>query len=74
MSVHLATGKRRAAVLAFLLWRLAKPGVRLVRRAAGRDPLPGRALLTLWWHCWRGLGAYGAAQRLAAHRRIGEAV
>jgi GT2 family glycosyltransferase len=71
-SVGRARGRRRLAVLAFLLWRLAKPGVRLARRLAGRDPLPGRALLHLWWNCWRGLHAYPAARRLAA-RRIVEA-
>lgn len=73
-SVRRARGRRRLVVLAFLLWRLAKPGVRLARRFVGRDPLPGRALLTLWWRCWRGLVAYGAAQRLSARRRMGEPV
>jgi GT2 family glycosyltransferase len=62
-------GGSRAAVLAFLAWRLAKPGVRLVRRIAGRDPLPAGALLGMWWDGWRGLSAYGAARRLAEHRR-----
>ncbi|MDQ3555182.1 MAG: glycosyltransferase, partial [Gemmatimonadota bacterium] len=47
-----------ATIVAFLLWRLAKPGLRLAKRAAGRDPLPASALLRLWWGCWRGLGTY----------------
>lgn len=59
----------RAVVLAFLLWRLLKPGVRLLRRMAGRDPLPGEVLLRMWWSCVRGLGSYPAARRLAARRR-----
>ena len=67
-SVRHARGRRRAEVLAFLVWRLVKPGLRGARRAAGRDPLPAPAILRLWWHCWRGLGAYPAAQRLAARR------
>ncbi|MEJ7809808.1 MAG: glycosyltransferase [Gemmatimonadaceae bacterium] len=62
-------GRRRAEVLAFLLWRLAKPGVRLARRAARRDPLGPRALARLWWAGWRGLVAYPAARRLARQRR-----
>ncbi|HEU4699275.1 MAG TPA: glycosyltransferase [Gemmatimonadales bacterium] len=62
-------GRRRWAVLAFLAWRLAKPGARLARRLAGRDVLPAPVLLRMWWHCWRGLGAYPAARRLAAARR-----
>ncbi len=62
-------GARRLPVLALLCWRLVKPGVRLLRRAAGRDPLPVAVLLRVWWHCWRGLGAYPAARRLAGCRR-----
>ncbi|MFQ5668595.1 MAG: glycosyltransferase family 2 protein [Candidatus Binatia bacterium] len=65
-------GARRLPVLAFLCWRLVKPGVRLLRRAAGRDPLPAAVLLRVWWHCWRGLGAYSAARRVA-WRRVSEA-
>lgn len=62
-------GGNRAAVLAFLAWRLAKPGVRLLRRFAGRDPLPARVLVGIWGGCWRGLGSYAAARRLAEQRR-----
>ncbi|MBP2676190.1 MAG: glycosyl transferase family 2 [Deltaproteobacteria bacterium] len=59
----------RIGVLAFLAWRLAKPGVRLLARLAGRDPLPAWALVRMWGNCWRGLGSYSAARRLAERRR-----
>lgn len=64
-----ANGKQRVSVSVFLLWRLLKPGMRLFRRAIGKDPLPARALLSLWWHCWRGLFLYPAARRLARSRK-----
>jgi GT2 family glycosyltransferase len=53
----------------YLTWRLLKPGVRLVRRAAGRDPLPAPVLVRMWWNCWAGLVAYPRARRLARARR-----
>lgn len=56
-------GGGRFPVLAFLAWRLVKPGVRLARRAAGRDPLPAAVLFRMWWSCWSGLAAYPAARR-----------
>lgn len=59
----------RIGVLAFLAWRLLKPGVRLLSRIAGRDALPAGSLVRLWGGCWRGLGAYSAARRLAGRRR-----
>jgi GT2 family glycosyltransferase len=68
-SAALARGGGRAAVIAFLAWRLVKPGVRLVARIAGRDPLPAGALLRLWGGSWRGLGSYAAARRLAERLR-----
>ena len=64
-----AGGKQRVSIFIFLLWRLMKPGMRLIRRAVGKDPLPARALMSLWWHCWRGLFAYPAARRLAQSRK-----
>ncbi len=64
-----ARGARRASVAAYLVWRLAKPGVRLVRRAVGRDPLPAAVLARMWYACWRGVTAYGAARRLAMQRK-----
>jgi len=59
----------RIGVLGFLAWRLTKPGVRLLARLAGRDPLPAWALVRMWGNCWRGLGSYAAARRLAERRR-----
>ncbi len=67
-----ARGKRRLSILSFLLWRLVKPGVRLARRAIGRDPLPAAALLRLLWFCWRGLVTYSAARRLVERRTRGK--
>jgi GT2 family glycosyltransferase len=60
-----ARGGQQLGVILFLLWRLAKPGVRLGRRLVGRDPLPAASLLRLWWQCWRGLSTYGQTRRLA---------
>jgi hypothetical protein len=62
-------GMRRIPVLAFLAWRLVKPGVRLVRRAARRDPLPASLLMKIWLECIRGLGAYSAASATAVERK-----
>jgi len=59
----------RINIIAFLIWRLIKPGVRISRKLAGRDPLPLWVLFRLWWNCWRGLGSYLAARRIAARRR-----
>jgi GT2 family glycosyltransferase len=64
-----ADGGARPALAGYTGWRLAKPGVRLVRRALGRDPLPAPVLLRMWWHCWLGLVAYPRARRLARRRR-----
>jgi glycosyltransferase involved in cell wall biosynthesis len=64
-------GRGRWPVAAFLGWRLLKPGVRLARRLVGRDPLPVGLLLRMWVHCWRGLGAYPWARRVAAARAAG---
>jgi len=65
--VH-ARGRNRLRVALFLCWRLCKPPLRLVRRMAGRDPLPAALLCRLCVSTWRGLGAYPAALRLAAER------
>lgn len=65
-------GRQRLDVLAFLLWRLVKPGARLVKRAAGRDPLPARALWQMWGNAIMGGPAYLAARRLV-RRRAGTA-
>jgi hypothetical protein len=71
LSKHLvrAGGGARGPLAGYLAWRLLKPGVRLVRRAVGRDPLPAPVLARMWWNCWAGLVAYPRAQRLARARR-----
>ena len=61
-------GRQRWPVAGFLLWRLIKPMVRLVRRAGGKDPLPASLLLRMWGHCWMGLIAYPRARSLARQR------
>jgi GT2 family glycosyltransferase len=65
---------QRFRVLAYLCWRLIKPGVRLLRRAVRRDPLPAALLLRMWWQCWLGLGTYPAAWHLAVRRTRGAGV
>jgi len=65
MTVH---GRARLSALAFLLWRLVKPGVRLVRATVGRDPLPKRALWRMWGSALAGGPAYFAARRIARRR------
>jgi GT2 family glycosyltransferase len=59
----------RAALLGFLGWRLAKPGLRLARRAFGRDPLPARLLLRIWANAWLGLTALPLGRAVARARR-----
>lgn len=66
-------GAARLPVLAFLAWRLVKPGSRLLLRLVGQDPLPAAALRRMWTQSVRGLGAYPAARRLAARRAAGQA-
>ncbi|HEU4587161.1 MAG TPA: glycosyltransferase [Gemmatimonadales bacterium] len=61
----------RGPLAGYLAWRLLKPGVRLARRAVGRDPLPAPVLVRMWWNCWAGLTAYPRARRLARCRREG---
>jgi GT2 family glycosyltransferase len=68
-SLHRARGRKRFGILFFLLWRLGKPIVRLVRRANGKDPLPAPVLLRMLADCWAGLWAYPVARRTAARRR-----
>lgn len=64
-------GWRKVNVLVFLLWRLLKPGVRLARRAAGRDPLPAGVLWRMWGNAVIGPAAYLAARRIARTRAAG---
>lgn len=63
-------GRMRFSTLAFLCWRLIKPGVRLVRCSFGHDPLPARMLIGIWAQCWAGLWAYRAGARTAELRRL----
>jgi GT2 family glycosyltransferase len=67
-------GAGRLPVIGFLLWRLAKPGVRLARRAMGRDPLPAPVLLRMWLACVGALVAYPRARRVAGQRRHASAM
>ena len=67
-----ARGSARVSILAFLGWRLVKPGLRLARRLSGRDPLPVRVLLRMWRHTWMGLFAYPFARREALRRRAAQ--
>ncbi|MEO7986587.1 MAG: glycosyltransferase [Gemmatimonadales bacterium] len=67
--VVLSRDGRRLSLAGYLAWRLIKPGVRLLRRAFGRDPLPAPVLGRMWWHSWAGLTAYPRARRLANTRR-----
>jgi glycosyltransferase involved in cell wall biosynthesis len=68
-ALRAADVRGRVPILIFLGWRLAKPGLRLMRKLFGRDPLPAWALLALWRGCWRGLRAYPAALREVERRR-----
>jgi GT2 family glycosyltransferase len=61
--------KRCVPFLAYVSWRLLKPGVRLIRRGLGRDPLPVSVLLRMWWNCWIGLSAYPVARVVARVRK-----
>lgn len=71
LSKHLVGrgGGPRGSLAGYLAWRLVKPGVRLMRRAFGHDPLPAPVLARMWWNCWAGLVAYPRARRLARARR-----
>ena len=53
-----AKGSNRLSILAYLMWRLLKPGWRIVKRTFGQDVLPAPVLARLWWNCWIGLVAY----------------
>jgi ABC-type polysaccharide/polyol phosphate export permease len=61
-----ARGWTKLQILAFLVWRLLKPGVRLIRRLVGRDPLPVSVIFRMWWNCWRGIRAYSGARKETA--------
>ena len=68
-SAQAARGGGSMEIRAFLLWRLLKPGLRLVRRLAFKgDPLPAAILWRMWGASWCGLTTYDAATRLAHQR------
>ncbi|MEN8130478.1 MAG: glycosyltransferase [Pseudomonadota bacterium] len=68
-SAQAARATKRAVIGAFLLWRLLKPGLRLVRRLTFRsDLLPAAILWRMWGASWRGLMIYPTATRLARQR------
>jgi hypothetical protein len=73
-SLRQADKSQRLDLLIFLIWRLLKPASRLLRRLAGKDPLPVQVLCRMWWHCWSGAFAYPAAQRTARLRLLKESV
>jgi GT2 family glycosyltransferase len=62
-TVICARGVGRLPVLLYFIWRLLKPGVRLIRRLVRRDPLPAPVLLRMWWGCWQGINNYLHARR-----------
>ncbi|MGH7512019.1 MAG: glycosyltransferase family 2 protein [Gemmatimonadales bacterium] len=73
LAKHLVRGPTRGPLAGYVAWRLLKPGVRLLRRAAGRDPLPAPVLARMWWNCWAGLVSYPRARRVAQARREAQA-
>ncbi len=68
-SLRASRGGARRGVALFLVWRVVKPGVRILRRCVGRDPLPLPILWNIWLHCFAGLTVYPTAQRIAEQRR-----
>lgn len=57
-AIFLESSDGRAAVLAFLGWRLIKPILRIMKRAIGRDVLPAAILIDMLKSSWQGLGSY----------------
>jgi hypothetical protein len=56
---------RRVGVLTYLIWRLTKPGLRVLASLVGRDPLPTGLLMRMWLGCWQALTAYSRASAVA---------
>ncbi len=68
-SARAARGWKRVTIVAFIGWRLIKPGLRLIRKLlTGKDPLPTPLLGRLWLNGWRGVRTYGRAVRFANER------
>jgi glycosyltransferase involved in cell wall biosynthesis len=53
----------RISVGIFLLWRLIKPVVRIIRKTIGKDVLPAKILFHMLLSSWCGLGSYYASRR-----------
>lgn len=70
-SARASRGAGRLPIAAFLLWRLIKPGARMLKRCGGRDPLPLPILWGMWRSCLGGLTVYPRARDIAARRRAG---
>jgi GT2 family glycosyltransferase len=62
-------GRFRPWVATFLAWRLAKPGMRLLRRLLRRDPVPAAVLIRIWGATLSGLVAYRPARRAGDTKR-----
>ena len=73
-AVRHTRGIDRIWVLGYLVWRIFKPGARILRRIAGRDPLPISVLMNMWWNCLRGPLCYLLAKGMAEKRRASAAV
>lgn len=61
-AIFVESSDGRAAVLAFLGWRLIKPIVRIIKRSIGRDVLPAAMLIDMLKSSWLGLGSYYASR------------
>lgn len=70
-AVEQTPGSRKMAVLAYLMWRLVKPGFRLARRTVGLDPLPARAIVRMWGQSVLGMSDYPGRCREAQLRKQG---
>jgi ABC-type polysaccharide/polyol phosphate export permease/GT2 family glycosyltransferase len=61
-SLGLARSHEWFEIFIFLIWRLAKPGFRIIQRIIGRDQLPIGILLGLFIKSLSGLGSYHASK------------
>jgi GT2 family glycosyltransferase len=61
--IRQSRGFERWLAVAFTGWRLVKPGLRLLKRGLGRDPLPMGVLLPMWKSSWQGLWSYPRSVR-----------
>lgn len=68
-SMNQASGRKRWSIALFFAWRLLKPGVRILRRCIGLDPLPLGVLWKIWAQTLSGVNCYHAACQIAQKRR-----